>query len=151
MEAGAGGIGDEVSNAEKEHITTTIVSVMMVALEDAMRVAGGYCRHAERNTVLVEDIRMALKVVGMSGFWETPNLKDRAARYFDELAAEVDDDEEEEEMQLEYDDDDVAFTASTCTCKLCVAMNAADVQWQAWVPSDSMGVALKKSLEQQFS
>jgi hypothetical protein len=124
---------------------------MMVFLKKAVEHAVAYVKAANRTVMLTKDIELGLKVAAMPtatySFW-TQDLHTELEAV-DQLLREEESDEEEPEL---VDEEEEEWTAADSShSDIVKRMNEVDGLWGAWQPTDTMGIAIKRSIDERVS
>lgn len=126
-------------------------SVVMVFMENAMKNADIYVRHAKRREITPEDIKrgLMLEVFFMKN---RPNMLEQCETMKEKLKEIIRDEEENGESYYiddeedEEDESNEQFTESTCTCAMCSCFNTIYQRWEGFTPQFPMEHILVKAI-----
>lgn len=136
-----------------------LISLVFVLVKRAATTAALYCKHAQREIVTPEDIKLALKYHaktffdedGMGDLEKDMHAMEELVQRFASEEATSDDvvdsmcDEVEgmyEEVDEECDDEE----SQACECDVCSKIT--DLDWDAWNPEDPAEVFLKTRIDE---
>lgn len=128
----------------------TLERLMMVFIKKAVEHAVAYVKAAKRTVMLTKDIELGLKVAAMPtatySFW-TQDLHTELEAVEQLLLEEESDEEPElvEEVEEEW------TAADSSHSDIVKRMNEVDELWEAWQPTDTMGIAIKRSIDERVS
>ena len=105
-----------------EDPTENIASIVLVFMENAIKSADIYVKHAKRNSITAEDIKRGLM---LETFFikQRPNMLEQCEemkKVIRRIQEEDDSDEEEEDF---ITDEEEEFKESECQCPMCNCMN----------------------------
>lgn len=130
----------------------TLERLMMVFIKKAVEHAVAYVKAAKRTIMLTKDIELGLKVAAMPtatySFW-TQDLHTELEAVEQLLLEEESDEEEESELVEEVEEEWTA--ADSSHSDIVKRMNEVDELWEAWQPTDTMGIAIKRSIDERVS
>jgi hypothetical protein len=125
-------------------------SVVMTFMENAMKSADIYVKHAKRNSITPEDVKrgLMLEVFLMKN---RPNMLERCEAMKARIKDIIRDEEENgEEIVIgeepEEPEEDEPFTVSTCRCAICNCFNTIYTRWEGFTPQLPMEKILVKSI-----
>ena len=129
-------------NLVHEDPTENIASIVLVFMENAVKSAAIYVKHAKRNAITPEDIKRGLM---LETFFikQRPNMLEQCEemkKTINRILEEEDEsDEDEEEIIV---DDEENFKESECQCALCNCMNTIYTRWEGFIPQTSIERAM---------
>ena len=132
----------------KDDTLENIGSLVMVFMENAMKSADIYVRHAKRKQITPEDIKRAvmLEVFFMK---QRPNMLEQCEEMKKTIQEIIKDEEENgEEMIIgeEEEEEDEEFTESKCQCAMCNCFNTIYTRWENFTPEQPMEIILSKHI-----
>ena len=124
-----------------EDPTENIASIVLVFMENAIKSADIYVKHAKRNSITAEDIKRGLM---LETFFikQRPNMLEQCEemkKIIRRIQQEDDSDEEEEDF---ITDEEEEFKESECECPMCNCMNTIYTRWQGFTPESSIERAM---------
>ena len=129
-------------NLVHEDPTENIASIVLVFMENAVKSAAIYVKHARRNAITPEDIKRGLM---LETFFikQRPNMLEQCEemkKTINRILEEEDEsDEDEEEIIV---DDEEEFKESECQCAMCNCMNTIYTRWEGFTPQTSIEKAM---------
>ena len=132
----------------KDETLENIGSLVMVFMENAMKSADIYVRHAKRKQITPEDIKrgLMLEVFFMK---QRPNMLEQCEE-MKKMIQEIIKDEEEngEEVFIdgEEEEEEEEFTESTCECPMCNCFNTIYTRWENFTPEQPMEIIMAKHI-----
>ena len=130
-------------DSQDDDLLLNVVATMGILTEKSLESAELYCKHANRNVILGEDILIALKFQAHV-FFNLPGVKEDCIELKKEIRSFIDEEESDEESE---EDESETWTESLCDCGRCKAMNKFNKEWCEWVPEDSFQKLIKKSID----
>lgn len=144
------------SDHEEEEFILTIMSTMGILMEQAMKSAELYTKHANRECILGKDIIIALQFQAHV-FFNLPGVKEECIELKEEMRNELLEESESEE-EIESDDeeeieseDEEEWTESLCECGRCKAMNKFHNEWDQWKPTEQFQCSIKNAIDNTIS
>ena len=138
------------NNLEEEDPTENIASIVLVFMENAVKSAAIYSKHAKRNTITAEDIKRGLM---LETFFikQRPNMLEQCEemkKIIKKIQEEEDSDEDNDLDQLSniYADDEEEFKESDCNCAMCNCMNTIYTRWEGFTPETGIERAMFKHI-----
>ena len=132
----------------KDETLENIGSLVMVFMENAMKSADIYVKHAKRKQITPEDIKRAL-MLEVFFMKQRPNMLEQCEE-MKKIIQEIIKDEEEngEEMIIgeEEEEDEEEFTESKCQCAMCNCFNTIYTRWENFTPEQPMEIILAKHI-----
>ena len=132
----------------KDETLENIGSLVMVFMENAMKSADIYVRHAKRKQITPEDIKRAL-MLEVFFMKQRPNMLEQCEE-MKKIIQEIIKDEEEngEEMIIgeEEEEEEEEFTESKCQCAMCNCFNTIYTRWENFTPEQPMEIILAKHI-----
>ena len=125
-----------------EDPTENIASIVLVFMENAIKSADIYVKHAKRNSITAEDIKRGLM---LETFFikQRPNMLEQCEemkKTINKILEEEDYESDEEEDYIT--DDDEPFRESECKCAMCNCMNTIYTRWEGFTPQTSIEKAM---------
>ena len=132
----------------KDETLENIGSIVMVFMENAIKSADIYVKHAKRTQITPEDIKrgLMLEVFLMK---QRPNMVEQCEEMkqkIQEIIEEEEDEEEEVIIDGEEEKEDEEFTESTCQCAMCNCFNTIYTRWENFTPELPMEIVLAKHI-----
>ena len=132
----------------KDETLENIGSLVMVFMENAMKSADIYVRHAKRKQITPEDIKrgLMLEVFFMK---QRPNMLEQCEEMKKTIQEIIKDEEENgEEMIIgeEEEEEEEEFTESKCQCAMCNCFNTIYTRWENFTPEQPMEIILAKHI-----
>ena len=131
----------------KDETLENIGSIVMVFMENAIKSADIYVKHAKRTQITPEDIKrgLMLEVFLMK---QRPNMLEQCEKIkkIQEIIEEEENDEEEVIIGEEEEGDEEEFTESTCQCAMCNCFNTIYTRWENFTPELPMEIVLAKHI-----
>ena len=129
-------------NLVHEDPTENIASIVLVFMENAVKSAAIYVKHAKRNVITPEDIKRGLM---LETFFikQRPNMLEQCEemkKTINRILEEEDESDEDEEEIIVDDEED--FKESECQCALCNCMNNIYTRWEGFIPQTSIERAM---------
>ena len=123
-------------------------SIVMVFMENAIRSADIYVKHAKRTQITPEDIKrgLMLEVFFMKN---RPNLMDQCTEMKQKIKEIINEEENNQEETIIGDEPDVideVFTESKCKCAMCNCFNTIYTRWEKFIPEHPMEIILAKHI-----
>ena len=138
------------NNLEEEDPTENIASIVLVFMENAVKSAAIYSKHAKRNTITAEDIKRGLM---LETFFikQRPNMLEQCEemkKIIKKIQEEEDSDEDNDLDQLSniYADEEEDFKESECECPMCKCMNTIYTRWEGFTPETGIEKAMHKHI-----
>ena len=126
-------------------------SVVMAFMENAMKSADIYVKHAKRNSITPEDIKRAL-MLEVFLMKNRPNMLEQCETMKQNIKDIIRDEEENGEQVFideeggEGGEGEEPFTQSTCQCAMCNCFNTIYTRWEGFTPELPMEKILIKSI-----
>ena len=132
----------------KDDTLENIGSIVMVFMENAIKSADIYVKHAKRTQITPEDIKrgLMLEVFFMK---QRPNMVEQCEEMKQKIQEIIEEEEDEEEkifIDGEEQPPDEEFTESTCQCAMCNCFNTIYTRWENFTPELPMEVILAKHI-----
>ena len=132
----------------KDETLENIGSIVMVFMENAIKSADIYVKHAKRTQITPEDIKrgLMLEVFLMK---QRPNMVEQCEEMkqkIQEIIEEEENDEEEVIIGEEEEGDEEEFTESTCQCAMCNCFNTIYTRWENFTPELPMEIVLARHI-----
>ena len=124
-----------------EDPTENIASIVLVFMENAIKSADIYVKHAKRNSITAEDIKRGLM---LETFFikQRPNMLEQCEemkKIIKQIQEEDNSDDEEEDF---ITDEEEEFKESECECPMCCCMNTIYTRWEGFTPESSIERAM---------
>jgi len=132
----------------KDETLENIGSIVMVFMENAIKSADIYVKHAKRTQITPEDIKrgLMLEVFLMK---QRPNMVEQCEEMkqkIQEIIEEEEDEEEEVIIDGEEEKEDEEFTESTCQCAMCNCFNTIYTRWENFTPELPIEIVLARHI-----
>ena len=131
---------------EDNSVSDNIASIVIAFMENAVKSASIYVKHAKRNSISVEDIKRAL-MLEVFFMKQRPNMLEQCEKIKKMLKKIQNEDEDESDDEIIYEDDEDEFKESECKCPMCGCMNTIYIRWEGFTPETSIEKALHKHIE----
>lgn len=132
----------------KDETLENIGSLVMVFMENAMKSADIYVRHAKRNQITPEDIKRAL-MLEVFFMKQRPNMLEQCEEMKKTIQEIIKDEEENgEELFIdgEEEEEEEAFTESKCQCAMCNCFNTIYTRWENFTPEQPLEIIMAKHI-----
>ena len=132
----------------KDETLENIGSLVMVFMENAMKSADIYVKHAKRKQITPEDIKRAL-MLEVFFMKQRPNMLEQCEEMKKTIQEIIKDEEENgEEMVIgeEEEEDEEEFAESKCQCAMCNCFNTIYTRWENFTPEQPMEIILAKHI-----
>ena len=130
----------------KDETLENAASVVMVYMENALRSADIYVKHAKRSQITPEDIKRAL-MLEVFFMKSRPNLMEQCETMKEKIQEII---KEEEEGTYIIDNDepeeDESFKESKCKCAMCGCFNSIYTRWGKFEPELPMEKIMVKHI-----
>ena len=128
----------------EEDPTENIASIVLVFMENAIKSADIYVKHAKRNSITAEDIKRGLM---LETFFikQRPNMLEQCEemkKTINKILEEDDDDDDLDQLSNIYADKEEEFKESECECPMCNCMNTIYTRWEGFTPETSIERAM---------
>lgn len=132
----------------KDETLENIGSIVMVFMENAIKSADIYVKHAKRTQITPEDVKrgLMLEVFLMK---QRPNMVEQCEEMKEKIKEIIEEEENEEEEIIigeEEEGDEEEFTESTCQCAMCNCFNTIYTRWENFTPELPMEIVLAKHI-----
>ena len=121
-----------------EEYIKSMTDIMLPVMEQAMLLAGEYCKACGRDVILPEDIEYAMKYCAMY------TVGQQIGTMFPEIYE--DEDMEDEDMEDVPPEDCPPFVEYTGEDTRFIQMNEAVERWESWVPQSPIEQMLKNAI-----
>tara|TARA_B110001452_G_scaffold155392_1_gene129300 strand:+ start:259 stop:717 length:459 start_codon:yes stop_codon:yes gene_type:complete len=124
-------------------------SMVMVFMENAIKSADIYVKHAKRKELTPEDIKrgLMLEVFFMK---QRTNMLEQCEEMKKKLQEIIQEEEENgEEMVIEIEEEereDEEFSESKCECPMCGCFNTIYTRWEKFTPEQPLEIILAKHI-----
>lgn len=131
----------------KDETLENVGSLIMVFMENAMKSADIYVKHAKRKQITPEDIKRAL-MLEVFFMKQRPNMLEQCEEMKKTIQEIIKDEEENgEEMIIgEEEEEEEEFTESKCQCAMCNCFNTIYTRWDNFTPEQPMEIILAKHI-----
>ena len=132
----------------KDETLENVGSMVMVFMENAIKSADIYVKHAKRKELTPEDIKrgLMLEVFFMK---QRPNMLEQCEemkKKIQEIIQEEDVNGEEEVIDCEEETPEEEFSESKCECPMCGCFNTIYTRWENFTPEQPLEVILAKHI-----
>jgi hypothetical protein len=130
----------------KDETLENVGGVIMVFMENAMKNADIYVKHAKRKEITPEDIKrgLMLEVFFMKN---RPNMLEQCEIMKEKLKEIIREEEENGEVYIdEEEESSEVFTESKCKCAMCSCFNTIYQRWENFTPQLPMEHVLVKAI-----
>ena len=138
-----------VENSKEEYIKDA-TALTLNFMENAIRSASIYIKHAKRQDITTEDIKRALMLeLFLFGkrndhFEKIKKIKETLLHYSDDENSDDDDDDDD----FFVDDDKIQpFSTSKCNCGMCKCLNNIYIRWNKFIPKSNIEKHMKKYID----
>ncbi len=132
-----------------EDPTENIASIVLVFMENALKSASIYVKHAKRNSITPEDIKRSL-MLEIFFIKQRPNMLEQCEemkKTINKILEEDDDDDDDlDQLSNIYADKEEEFKESECECPMCNCMNTIYTRWEGFTPETSIERAMYKHI-----
>lgn len=131
-----------------QDIIENIASIILVFMENAVKSADIYVKHAKRQSITAEDIKRAL-MLEVFFMKQRPNMLEQCEEMKETIKKIIEEDEDSDEEMEIYDDndDDEVFKESECSCPMCGCINTIYTRWQNFTPETTIEIAMANHIE----
>ena len=129
-------------NLVHEDPTENIASIVLVFMENAVKSAAIYVKHAKRNAITPEDIKRGLM---LETFFikQRPNMLEQCEEMKKTINRILEEENESDEDEEDFiTDEEEEFKESECQCALCNCMNNIYTRWEGFTPQTSIERAM---------
>ena len=132
----------------EEDPTENIASIVLVFMENAIKSADIYVKHAKRNSITAEDIKRGLM---LETFFikQRPNMLEQCEE-MKKIIKRIQEEDDEDDVIIFGDDNDTdeeeEFKESECQCPMCNCMNTIYTRWEGFTPESSIERAMFKHI-----
>ena len=133
-------------NLVHEDPTENIASIVLVFMENAVKSAAIYVKHAKRNAITPEDIKRGLM---LETFFikQRPNMLEQCEEMKKTISRILEEEDESDEDEEDFiTDEEEEFKESECQCALCNCMNNIYTRWEGFTPQTSIERAMYKHI-----
>ena len=133
-------------NLVHEDPTENIASIVLVFMENAVKSAAIYVKHAKRNAITPEDIKRGL-MLEIFFIKQRPNMLEQCEE-MKKIIKRIQEEDDSEDVIIFGDDDDFItdeeeeFKESECECPMCNCMNTIYTRWEGFTPESSIERAM---------
>ena len=134
-------------NLVHEDPTENIASIVLVFMENAVKSAAIYVKHAKRNAITPEDIKRGL-MLEIFFIKQRPNMLEQCEEMKKTINKILEEEEDDDLDQLSniYADEEEEFKESECPCAMCKCMNNIYTRWEGFTPESSIERAMFKHI-----
>ena len=133
-------------NLVQEDPTENIASIVLVFMENAIKSADIYVKHAKRKSITAEDIKRGLM---LETFFikQRPNMLEQCEE-MKKIIKRIQEEDDNDDVTIFGDDDDFItdeeeeFKESECQCPMCNCMNTIYTRWEGFTPESSIERAM---------
>ena len=135
----------------EEDVVENIAAIIMTYMENALRSADIYVKHANRTYILPEDIKRALMLEAFLNRQRTDMLE-KCEEMRETIRAIVNDsyidgEDEGEEKEDSDTEAETEFTESQCQCAMCQCLNTIYDRWSTFEPQTPIEKAIHEHIE----
>jgi hypothetical protein len=163
LKSGFSGLIENDSDKDSDEFILRVQSILFSFMENGIKQAEDYVKHAGRNSITKEDIKLCLKAETFD-YLQRPDILDSVQKWRNIIL-------EDEDADFSADEDDVEglvcepepepepepegdgeqeFTKSVCKCGVCDKLNNIDTVWNAWTPQEGLEIILHNAINTQF-
>lgn len=131
-----------------EDPTENIASIVLVFMENALKSASIYVKHAKRNSITPEDIKRSL-MLEIFFIKQRPNMLEQCEemkKTINKILEEDDNDDDLDQLSNIYADEEEEFKESECECPMCNCMNTIYTRWEGFTPETNIERAMYKHI-----
>ena len=131
-------------NLVHEDPTENIASIVLVFMENAIKSAAIYVKHAKRNGITPEDIKRGL-MLEIFFIKQRPNMLEQCEEMKKTINKILEEEDYESDEGFDEDyiiNDDEPFRESECQCAMCNCMNTIYTRWEGFTPQTSIEKAM---------
>jgi len=131
-------------NLVHEDPTENIASIVLVFMENAVKSASIYVKHAKRNSITPEDIKRGL-MLEIFFIKQRPNMLEQCEEMKKTINKILEEEDYESDEGFDEDyiiNDDEPFRESECKCAMCNCMNTIYTRWEGFTPQTSIEKAM---------
>ena len=123
-----------------EDPTENIASIVLVFMENAIKSADIYVKHAKRNSITAEDIKRGLM---LETFFikQRPNMLEQCEE-MKKIIKQIQEEDDSEDDDDFITDEEEGFKESECECPMCNCMNTIYTRWEGFTPESSIERAM---------
>ena len=131
---------------KKDDTVENVASIVLVFMENAIKSASIYVKHANRNTITAEDIKRCLM---LETFFikKRTNMLEQCEEMKKIIIKSLEEDEEVID-DLEDDGEEEEFSQSSCNCALCNCVNSIYTRWENYTPETTIEKAMWTHINQ---
>ena len=129
-------------NLVHEDPTENIASIVLVFMENAIKSADIYVKHAKRNSITAEDIKRGLM---LETFFikQRPNMLEQCEEMKKTINRILEEENESDEDEEDFiTDEEEEFKESECQCPMCNCMNTIYTRWEGFTPESTIERAM---------
>ena len=132
------------NNLEEEDPTENIASIVLVFMENAVKSAAIYIKHAKRQSITAEDIKRGL-MLEIFFIKQRPNMLEQCEE-MKKIIKKIQDEDDSDDDDDFITDEDEPFKESECNCPMCGCMNTIYTRWEGFTPETSIEKAMHKHI-----
>ena len=131
---------------KKDDTVENVASIVLVFMENAIKSASIYVKHANRNTITAEDVKRCLM---LETFFikKRTNMLEQCEEMKKIIIKSLEEDEEVID-DLEDDGEEEEFSQSSCNCALCNCVNSIYTRWENYTPETTIEKAMWTHINQ---
>ena len=125
---------------KKDDTVENVASIVLVFMENAIKSASIYVKHANRNTITGEDVKRCLM---LETFFikKRTNMLEQCEEMKKIIIKNLEEDEEIiDDLEDNYEEED--FSKSSCNCALCNCVNSIYTRWENYTPETTIEKAM---------
>lgn len=126
---------------KKDDTVENVASIVLVFMENAIKSASIYVKHANRNTITAEDVKRCLM---LETFFikKRTNMLEQCEEMKNIIIKSLEEDEEFIDDLEDDDDEEEDFSQSSCKCALCNCVNSIYTRWENYTPETTIEKAM---------
>ena len=123
-------------------------SMVMVFMENAIKSADIYVKHAKRKELTPEDIKrgLMLEVFFMKQRTNMLEQCEEMKKKLQEIIQEEEENGEEMVIEIEEEHEEEEFSESKCECPMCGCFNNIYTRWEKFTPEQPLEIILVKHI-----
>ena len=132
---------------DEENMKKNVASILIHFMENAIKSASIYTKHAKRKVITTEDIKRGMMLEAFL-FKRRNDVTEKVEAIKKEVFDNPENEEEYEDITFAEEDEDVEFSQSEHDCAMCNCFNTIYDRWEKWEPENGMMSILKKHISQ---
>ena len=138
------GFNNVQATQERDEMEKNVVGTIVHFTENALKTAGFYTKHSNRDIITKEDIKRCF-MLEVFLFYNRENLQENIENVIQSLYDDSSEDDNEEgeekddENEIIFEEDiEATFKQSDCKCLMCQSLNNIYEKWEHWQPQTPM-------------